>query len=90
MNKISLDAIEKAANRIAAQHYFSNVETETDIEKIWNWATIVDDDVAFSEYSEEELLHVWFPFQHWAFPDILDSMIELRDSIVEEMTGVLE
>lgn len=89
MNKISLHSIEAAAKRIAAKHYFCNVETDENVNEIWSWTNLYDEDAIY-EYKHEDVMCVWHPFQEWDFIEVLDSMIELKDSIVEEMTKELQ
>ena len=89
MHKTSLDSIEKAAKRIAAKHYFCNVETQENVDEIWAWTELDDEDAVF-KYQHEEVMCVWHPFQEWDFIEVLDSMIELKDSIVREMTQELQ
>lgn len=89
MNKISLDAIEKAAKRIAVKHYFSNVRTDENVSEIWSWTTMDDKDAIY-EYRHEDIMCVWHLFERWDIIKVLASMVELKDSIVAEMTQELQ
>ncbi len=89
MHKISLDSIEKAAKRIAVRHFFSNVGGQQTIDRIWEWTTL-DGDEATRAYKFELCVAVWQPFEYFEITEVLDNMIVLYNSIVEEMTEELE
>lgn len=86
MNKISLDSIEKAAKRIAAMHFFSNVDTPEDIEWLWS-LTEMSDKAATKAYNYTD--HDLYLYTY-SIPQALHLMCELRDSIVNEMTQELQ
>lgn len=88
MNKISLDSIEKAAKRIAALHFFSNVDTPEDIEWLWSLTEMSDKAATKAYINTDNDLYLWAPFE--SIPQALELMCELRDSIVREMAQELQ
>lgn len=91
MNKISLDAVEKAAKRIAAKHFLCNVDTQEDVDNIWEMiATSTDDENEAIERFLNSTYQVWQPFERWSVPEVFDDMFALKCSIYDEMTKGLQ
>lgn len=90
MNKITLDSIEKAAKRIAAKHFFSGVETQEDVDNIWEMIEqSVDDENEATERFLDSIYQVWQPFESWELTAVFDEVCNLQGSIVEHMNEEL-
>lgn len=90
MNKISVNAVEDAAKRIAVKHFFCGVETHDDVNDIWLWTTLDECDAVWEFSNNNNNFLVWFPFQDWDLMEILDAMDDLKNSIVAEITEELQ
>ena len=89
MNKFSLDAVEKAAKRIAAKHFLCNVDTQEDVNNIWAMIETSADDEATERFLNS-IYGVWQPFEHWSTTEVFDGIFALKCSVVDEMTKELQ
>lgn len=90
MNKISLDSIEKAAKRIAAKHFFTDVNTQEEVDGIWEMIEqSADDENEATERFLDTIHQVWQPFANWQLMEVFDEVCNFRNSIVAEMTEEL-
>lgn len=86
MNKISMDSIEKAAKRIAAKHFFSGVETQQDVDNIWEMIEqLMDDENEATERFRNFVYQVWQPFESWELATVFDEVCILHGAIILEM-----
>lgn len=87
MNKISIKSIEKAAERIAAKHFFSYVESQDDVDAVWSWCNDTNDaEQMRKSYDAHPKILVWEPFEEWAMIDVLGAMNNLRASVFSELS----
>lgn len=91
MNKISLDAVEKAAKRIAAKHFLTGVDTQEDVDNVWQMIeTSADDENEATERFLDSMYYAWQPFEHWSVTEVFDGIFALKCSIYDEMTEELQ
>lgn len=91
MNKISLDAIEKAAKRVAAKHFLTGVDTQEDVDNVWQVIEpSADDENEATERFNDRKYYPWHYFEHWSHAEVFDGILALKCSIYDEMVKELQ
>lgn len=76
--------MDKKAQRIAAMHFFAGCMSDDEVDMIWSWTEMAEDE-AEKLLKSNLVVFLWEPFDDCPLSHILEWMKHLRDQIITEM-----